>query len=189
MTKMYEKPKNVADHGGLVRKIVRRAKDADPVLAKIFEEDLMQQAFLWLVKYADKYDPTRAAWSKFAFILLLSKFRAMAQSLRVRLRLRANSAVMMSTIGNDDEEVMDLTDKFAVQPFRAVLARDEVARIISVLPADYREIVIDYHIDGLTMEKIAAKRGRSVAGVSKALELSMRRLQVEASREPDRSDK
>ena len=71
MTKMYEKPENVADHGGLVRKIVRRAKTVDPVLAKIFEEDLMQQAFLWLVKYGGKYDPTRASWSKFAFILLL----------------------------------------------------------------------------------------------------------------------
>ena len=182
---MYEKPENVADHGGLVRKIVRRAKTVDPVLAKIFEEDLMQQAFLWLVKYGDKYDPMRASWSKFAFILLLSKFKAMAQSLRVRLRLRANSAVTMSAVRNDEdgENAMDLTDKLAVQPYRAVLARDEVARAVSVLPADYRQIVLDYHIDGLTMERIAAKRGRSVAGVSKALEIAMRRLQVEAKSE------
>lgn len=177
----HEKPANVADSTALVRKAVRMAKSIYPAIGRVPEEDLIQHGLLQLVKYGDKYDPARSAWSTFVFVCVKSGCEALAREIKRDKRILM-MAVTMGSLGYGEENY-EPPDPKARPVWIAAAAREQVGRLLSRLPADYRKLVADYHIGGLSMAEVAAKNGLSVQGVSKALELSMRRLQAEAMSE------
>jgi RNA polymerase sigma-70 factor, ECF subfamily len=131
-------------------------------------EDLAQRVFIQVFRSAPRYKPT----AKFTTWLFTITHNTILNEHRRRARHAAQSLDALEQPDDSNEAGVQIADKHAVDPSRAVAERELQERIhaaIQALPEAQRTAVILCRFEGLPYEQIAAVLHCSVSAVKSLL--------------------
>src|SRR5262249_20095326 len=152
--------------------LIARMQIGSRLQGKVDESDLVQETFLEAHRNFERFRGTSEA----QFVSWLRQILAaqMANLLRrylgtqerdIRLEREIADAIDRSSVALDRAlvESMSSPSQQAARREQAVLLADA----LSQLPADYREVIVLRHLEGLTFPQVAERMGRSVDSVEK----------------------
>jgi RNA polymerase sigma-70 factor (ECF subfamily) len=148
---------------------------------KVDPADVVQEAFLEATRHFARFrgtsEPELAAWLR--AILATS----LAHLVRRYLGTEARDLRLEQALAHDVDQSSRAIDRGLVAPYsspsqrasrreQAVLLADALER----LPADYREVIVLRHLEGLTFPAVAERMGRSLDSVEKLWARALGRL-------------
>ncbi len=152
--------------------LLARVQIGQRLQGKVDEMDVVQEVFLEAHKHFDRFRGTNeaqfVAWLRqilAASLANLMRHYIGAKRRDVRLEQEMTDAVNRSSVALDRALVAPTSSpsQQASRREQAVLLADALGE----LPADYREVIVLRHLQGLTFPQVAERMGRSVTAVEK----------------------
>ncbi len=152
--------------------LLARVQIGQRLQGKVDEMDVVQEVFLEAHKHFDRFRGTNeaqfVAWLRqilAASLANLMRHYIGAKRRDVRLEQEMTDAVNRSSVALDRALVAPnpSPSQQASRREQAVLLADALGE----LPADYREVIVLRHLQGLTFPQVAERMGRSVTSVEK----------------------
>jgi RNA polymerase sigma-70 factor (ECF subfamily) len=156
---------------------------------KADDADLVQEAFLeaagHFARFRGASEPELAAWLRQILAnrlahLLRRYYGTQARDVRLEGGLRDDLDQSSQALDGGLIAAQSSPSQQASRREQAVLLADALER----LPADYREVVVLRHLEGLTFPEVATRMGRSVDSVEKLWVRALPRLRREMGVSP-----